>query len=260
MKPRCKTIWTILTLSLLLSTTTTSCCNGKTHTPTPHLITATPETTSIRTSVPTVVEPGLAYGTPCKPPCWRGLIPGQSTHQDVAQAIEQASADGWAESIVDGSSVGGGYSISPSSFTSHGTIDVTMENDVVATIGTSTLSFYYPIGSLVEQFGAPERLYLVSRGATVCSSCEDWEPGKPVPSIPVHLLYPNQGLWFLALIPESGLGCICPEMKVTSFCYYAPITLQDAFTDNYLADLCSSSLKNVAQNDLVEWHGFGGGY
>lgn len=257
MNTKAKTVTVAVTLLICF---VTSCLQKEETlvTSTPHPMTSTPY--PISTPIPTVIEPGLAYGTPCKPPCWRGLIPGQSTRQDVAQAIEQASADGWAESIVDGSSVGGGYSISPSSFTSHGTIDVTMENDVVATIGTSTLSFYYPIGSLVEQFGAPERLYLVSRGATVCSSCEDWEPGKPVPSIPVHLLYPNQGLWFLALIPESGLGCICPEMKVTSFCYYDPITLQDAFTDNYLADLCSSNLKNVAQNDLVEWHGFGGGY
>jgi len=79
-------------------------------------------------------------------------------------------------------------------------------------------------------------------------------------SYPVHLLYPGQGLWFMVLVPESGIGCICPEMKVASFCYYTPVSLHEALQDNYLAELCTSSLNGVTEEDLVEWHGFGGGY
>jgi hypothetical protein len=132
--------------------------------------------------------------------------------------------------------------------------------DTLKTIEGSTL-FYYSVGTLVEQFGDPERLYLVSKGATACRSCEDWElPSYPMPSVPVHLLYSSQGLWFLALVPYSGCGCICPEMQVVSFCYYAPVSVKEALTDNYLADLCSSNLNGIAEEDLVEWHGFGDGY
>ncbi len=212
------------------------------------------------TPIPTVIEPGLAYGIPCKPPCWQGLIPGQSTRQEAAQAIEQLQAEGWADHIVDGSSAFGGYSISPSPFTSHGTIHVTIENNVVTKIHSTTLLFYYPIESMVDQFGAPEGLYLVHRGSTICSSCEEWEPPTELEmSSPIHLLYPGQGLWFLALVPMSGEGCICPEMEVVSFCYYSPRSLQEALNDEYLTTLFVA-LKGATEEDLVEWHGFGGGY
>ncbi len=217
------------------------------------------------TPIPTVVEPGLAYGIPCKPPCWRGLIPGQSTRWDAAQAVEQLQAEGWADHVVDGSSIGGGYSISPSPLTSQGTIHITIEDDIVTRIRCSSpLLFYYPVGTLIEQSGIPEGLYLVSKGSARCSSCEGWEPPEPptapVRSFPVHLLYPSQGLWFLMLVPMSGGGCICPEMKVTAFCYYPPVSMQEALSNNYLAGLCTSVLDEITGEDLDEWHGFGGGY
>jgi hypothetical protein len=215
------------------------------------------------TPIPTVIEPGLAYGIPCKPPCWRGLIPGQSTRQEAAQVIEQLQTEGWTDHIVDGSSVFGGYSISPSPFISHGTIHVTIEDDIVTKIRSTTLLFYYPVGSIVEQFGAPEGLYPLDKGSTICSSCEEWEPPEPpdapVESSPVHLLYPNQGLWFLALVPVSGLGCICPEMPVATFCYYSPRSMREALSDEYLTTLFVA-LEGATEEDLVEWHGFGGGY
>ena len=66
--------------------------------------------------------------------------------------------------------------------------------------------------------------------------------------------------WFLALVPVSGMGCICPEMEVTAFCYYAPMSMQEALTEGLLAGLCASTLTDVTQEDLLEWHGFGGGY
>jgi len=263
MRPRYKTTIVVVILTMLLGTS----CTGAKVTPSPvcrgpQTVPPVPTPEPTTTPIPTVVEPGLAYGVPCRPPCWRGLIPGQSTRQEVAQAIEQMRAEGWAAYIINGSSAGGGYHIFPSLFTMQGSIHVIMDGDIVKKIYGTTL-FYYPIGNLVEQFGGPEGIYLVSSG-TVCSSCEEWSPpdppDAPVMSVPVHLLYPSQGLWFLALIPLDGLGCICPEMKVVSFCYYAPVSMQEALNDNYLADLCAGTLAGVTEDNLVEWHGFGGGY
>ncbi len=213
------------------------------------------------TPIPTVVEPGLAYGIPCKPPCWQGLVPGESTRLDVEQAMEQLRTSGWAHFIDAGPP--GGYFIYPSPFTIHGSIHVAMnDNDIVAAISGTTL-FYYPIGTLIEQFGNPEGLYVVSRGSVVCFSCEEWEHPEPpdasVMSSPVHILYPSQGLWFVALVPLSGLGCICPEMKVVSFCYYSPRSMREALSDEYLTTLFVA-LKGATEEDLTEWHGFGGGY
>ena len=260
MRPRSETIVSVIVVMIFLAI---SCTGGETATPfvtlSPSLTLGPPESTN--TSIPTVVEPGLAHGIPCRPPCWQGLTPSESTAQESAKAMEQLRAIGWANSI-DGD-VSWGYHIYPSAFTTHGSIHVNMNDGIVAKINGTTL-FYYTVGTLVEQFGAPERIYLVSKGGIVCSSCEEWEPSEPptapVMSSPVHLLYPNQGLWFLILVPLSGLGCICPEMKVVTFCYYAPVSMPEALNDNYLADLCAGTLIGVTEEDLVEWHGFGGGY
>jgi hypothetical protein len=48
---------------------------------------------------PTIVDPGLAYGVPCKPPCWYRLTPGTSTRQEASQAVEQLLASGQAVHI-----------------------------------------------------------------------------------------------------------------------------------------------------------------
>jgi len=260
MRPRSETIVFVIVVVIFLAI---SCTGGETATPfvtlSPSLTVRPPEPTN--TPIPTVVEPGLAHGIPCKPPCWQGLIPGESTAQEAEKAMEQLRVSGWADSI-DGD-VSWGYHIYPSPFTTHGSIHVNMNDGIVAKINGSIL-FYYPVGTLIEQFGGPEGLYLVSKGGTVCSSCEEWKPPEPptapVMSSPVHLLYPNQGLWFLTLVPLSGLGCICPEMKVVSFCYYAPISMQEALDNNYLANLCTDVLTGITEEDLAEWHGFGGGY
>lgn len=86
-----------------LSLLGTSCISGQ----------ALPTPWPTSTPILTVVEPGLAYGQPCKPPCWRGLVPGQSTREDAEQAIQQLQASGWA-SYVDGGPPGG-YHIQPGS-------------------------------------------------------------------------------------------------------------------------------------------------
>lgn len=214
------------------------------------------------TPVPTVVEPGLAYGQPCKPPCWRGIIPGETTKQEAAQAIEQVRSSGWASYIAGGPK---GYYIQPLPDTPSGSVSIGFENDVINSI-SGEVTFYYPIGTLIKQFGNPEATYSPGRNqGAIERSCKDWEPpdysAAPVQSVPVHILYPQQGLYFFALVPTSGLGLICPEMKVVSFCYYPPLSLPEALNNDYLVNLCGlDGLKGVTEQDLVKWHGYGSGY
>jgi len=252
---RCKMSVTILVMFL-----TTSCTGGEIVTLRATLLspptTRPPEPTN--TPIPTVIEPGLAYGIPCKPPCWQGLIPGESTAQEAKRAIEQLRTSGWANR-VGGSSEG--YFVEPSPFTTHGSIYVAIEGDIVTEIGGTTL-FYYPVGTLVEQFGGPEGIY-VGSSAKVCSSCKEWEPPDPpnasVMSIPGHLLYPSQGLWFEMLVPLSGLGCICPEMKVTAF-HYSPVMSMPGMLNREYPTVRTDMPSGITEEDMVEWHGFGGGY
>lgn len=216
----------------------------------------TPSFQPTNTPLPTVVEPGLAYGIPCKPPCWRGLVPGQSTGEEAAQAIEQLRGKGWADHI-DGSAVEGGYHVFPSPSTSHGRIDVVIEDNIVTQINGSTLLFYYSVGNLVEQLGPPENLYPTSR-MTVERTCEEWEPpNEPMQNVPVHLLYPSRGLWFLALVPFNGSGLVCPEMKVTTFSYYAPYSITEVLEGKHPLGIYTA-LESATEQDVLDWHGFGG--
>lgn len=227
-----------LAIVLLFGTT----CTSNTVTPTP---------------IPTVVEPGLAYANSCKPPCWQGLVPGQSTGKEAEKSMEQLRASGWA-SHIDGDP-SGGYDIRPSPYTHMGSIQMTISNDTVRRI-YGTIRFDYSVGKLTEQFGDPEWLYVVNGVGKAQRSCADWQaPNIPVPSAPVHVLYPQQGLWFLILVPENGLGLICPEMKVTAFAYYPPRSIGEVLTDKDLTTLIVA-LSGVKEQDLTKWHGFGGGY
>ncbi len=208
--------------------------------------------------VPTVVEPGLAYGEPCKPPCWRGLTPGQSTRADVAKAIEQLRASGWAQSIERGHL---GFFVRPSPFTNQGTVGLYVENDVVARIHGNLL-FDYSLGELVRQLGEPENLYLVYRGGQPRkASCEEHDFKDAIHSGAVVILYPSQGMVFLTSVPYEALGLVCPEMEILTFCYYPPLPISEALKEDYLSNLCGlGALEGATEKDLVKWHGFGSGY
>lgn len=188
------------------------------------------ELNSTYTPVPTVVEPGLAYGEPCKPPCWYGMVPGQSTREDAEQAIRLLRDTQWPEDISGGEPCG--YSIEP------GSIRVTMENEVVSAIN-GQVTFYYPVGTMIEQFGEPEALYVVSPSHnTATGSCDEWEPPSPGAHIlrtPIHVLYPTQDLWFMLLVPVNGLGLICPEMRISAYTYYPGQTVEEALNSDALA-------------------------
>ncbi len=216
------------------------------------------------TPYPTVVEPGLAYGIPCRPPCWRTLTPGQSTRAEAFQVREQLRTDEWVN-YISGTDANDAFIVGPTP-SSRGSIFVIIEQDVVSHIQGSLL-FDYTVGEMLEQFGPPEDLYLFSR-ATVCSACEVWETTSQrfEPALGDALediLYPEQGLWFKVRVPSSGRGCICPDMRIEHFCYHAPLSLEEALTDHQLVDVCwpgRGRYADLSLETVLEWHGFGGGY
>lgn len=210
------------------------------------------------TPIPTVVEPGLTHGYPCKPPCWRDLWPGRSTGQEVEQVMEQLRLDGWAKEIVGNSLEE--YDIWPlSTSTPVGWISVVMDSNTVKTIKSDIL-FDYHLSKVIEQFGAPERVWPPIKSLR-CTSCDNVEfSTDSVWSTRAYLLYPEQGLLFVMQLPPEGKGCMCPDMRIFSFCYYKPLPISEALDNNYLANLCTEGLSGVTEEDLVEWNGFGGGY
>lgn len=216
-------------------------------------------TQSMYQPVPTIVEPGLAYGQPCSPPCGQGLTPGKSTSADAAKAMEQIQASGWAKTI-EGSPITG-FAAYPSPYTMQGTVGVYVENGVVSyTLGN--LLFDYSVGEMVRHLGEPESLYLVYRGGQPHkASCAEHDFKAAIHKGAVVILYPSQGMVFLTSVPYEALGLVCPEMKILAFCYYTPLPVQETLKGDYLADICGlEALRGVTEKDLVKWHGFGAGY
>ncbi len=176
--------------------------------------------------------------------------------------MEQILADGWAERVVGNSNWG--YDIFLQGTDS--ILQVEMDNDIVKTI-SGGIKFDYPLRTMIEQFGPPEGVRSLQK-STQCSVCkgqpfdlETLDPAAEAPrSILLYLLYPEQGLFFWGWILGSRMGCLCPEIKMKMFCYYEPMTMSEAFEDDRLADLCLPVLEEFTEADLVEWHGFGGGY
>jgi hypothetical protein len=216
-------------------------------------------TPSMYAPVPTVVEPGLAYGQPCSPPCWQGLTSGKSTSADVAKTIDQVKASGWAKSVV--LYPGGGFSAYPSPVTIDGSIHVYVESGVVSyTFGN--LLFDYSIGELVHQVGEPENLYSIYRVKQApTTSCAEQDFEHAASTAPVVILHPTRGMIFTTSAPITALGLICPEMEINAFCYYTPLPIQEALKDDYVAKQCGfEGLKSVTEEDLIEWRGFGSIY
>jgi hypothetical protein len=147
-----------------------------------------------------------------------------------------------------------GYNITPSTSPYVGTIGIRLENEVVNRI-SGQVAFDYSVEQMLEQFGEPEWLYVVT-GSPQTRTCSEWQPVAKgsLPSSPVDVYYPEQGLWFEMLVPENGFGLICPEMQITGFVYYSPRSISAALNDEDVA------ITTANEQDLEKWHGFGGGY
>jgi hypothetical protein len=159
------TLLVILLLSACVANGPATAENQATPLPTKQILPSkTPAPT--RTLIPTVVEPGLAYGQPCKPPCFWGLTPGQSTSEDIPQAAEAIRVSKWAAQ-VDEDSASLVVHLSPFSMDE---IWVDTENGVVRTI-SGVLLFDYTVGDMVRQFGPPEGVYPVIKGSMREDSC-----------------------------------------------------------------------------------------
>lgn len=216
------------------------------------------------------VDPGLVYGEPCKAPCWFGLVPGKTTLQELLEIVPRLSTidspydfpkeEGLVPEIIR----------TRLGTATHVYIYIEMDWDkkVLKSINSSTLNFNYPLSQLITQFGEPETVVDTEPGTKIAEPCKEWtslEESASNGSAGI-ILYPRQGLLFTVHVPttmhvRSGDIMLCPEMHVLRFCYYPPMTLQEALMDNRLADLCGKGLERfITEENLVKWHGYGSGY
>ncbi len=207
------------------------------------------------TPVPTVIDRGLAYGEPCKPPCWEGLLPGISTREDVSKTMGNLQQHGEISSF-DCGQVGCTVSRSLDS-AGGGTVIIKIENDVVEQIWGFRIGFSFTAEQLINLMGEPTAVY--SAYSNQDCTCDYTDP-NPMTHTSVHFLYPEQGAWFYSHPPLSQSGCICRNAKIIRFRYFAPMSVSDTLDFLGSQECCVPDLGEIRETDLVEWHGFGSGY
>jgi hypothetical protein len=104
--------------------------------------------------------------------------------------------------------------------------------------------------------GEPEYIYPRSSEAGN-SSCEERQNTGDERRYAKFLFYLQKGALFVVYDTFGEYDLICPDMLVTSFCYFPQMRLESFLRDQDLSNMCVGKLDS---SDLTEWHGFGSGY
>ncbi len=159
----------------------------------------------------------------CDPPCWRGIIPGKSTDQQVQPLVEHMP--GYERRVIqydDGPEVTYGWdSGSTVGYSNWSTI--TTKNGVVKEINILYDKANYTLGDVVDKFGPPEKVEVdqLINGSDVIG------PDGKNNSTATHSLvfhYFTKGLYFSTdYWPSPGNGAE-RNMKVVVYHYATPTT------------------------------------
>lgn len=214
--------------------------------------------TGLATSSGTLVSPPLFnLGEGCSPPCWEGLIPGISIRQEVWDVIEAPLFQQWSEENSYGAD---DYLLikpedDPNTFTM---LILQMNDDIFSSIQGNIDSDIH-IDDVISLIGPPP--YIAPyRPIAECMICDQ----RDYPSIEslelvdvVYLLYPEEGVYFQARVDARDWGCLCPNMRLTRFCYIADRAPMELIDRQVLVDTCSLFVTSV---ETIESHGPWEGY
>lgn len=243
----------LLLAIMLLAITLVSGCGAQ-----PKWFPPTPDPDSTpRAPVPTVVDRGLAYGVPCKPPCWEGLVPGVSTESEVRQTLEHLSEIGQIPEYTCSPRMCGIVGVPG---VPEGWMDIHLQEGVVSRI-QGDVQFDFDVQRLFDLIGEPA--WVGSNGWSNNCTCEKQDTVEPHWAL-VSLVYPERGAEFTLKVRQSQGGCVCPEMQVTWFEYFAPVSSLEGYLDylqkEYAPGNTTPSGLWFQEGTYVEWHGFGPGY
>lgn len=189
----------------------------------------------------------LLTGDPCEPPCWQGLTPGVSTHEEVNEFIRTSrfvnpqTLHVTALRTGDGQRVGVSISWSTTVGRGGGYIDLAVKGGVLNNM------IIYPnydltVGSLLETYGPPERVNVGITGSF-----------GHIPAVGVTLFYPTNGFTAYLELPidDARLG---PDSTVLRLWYSqaAPLEQFLELGKGYLGRTPERWLES-----LREWPGYG---
>ncbi len=195
--------------------------------------------------LPAVVEPtpipadfSLLTGEPCVPPCWQGLVPGESDRDDVERFLRESPMVGaWSVSPDGGAgAIYTWYWAAPPDAAGYMNI-ISVGDEKLRTV------YLHPnaelqLGDLIEIYGEPSALYM-----GISST------GGPTGFI-AYLYFTEIGLRLSISAPvmpegELAMACFSPEMTISEALYFAP--------DDWEATLAASPL---AEAERRNWAGY----
>ena len=190
---------------------------------------------------PTLIDKSVITHEPCAPPCWQGLMPRQSTDEEVLVTLKDLP-------FVDQSSIvySEGYAISWHSSLSNSSADrfgiVSLDEDGFVILVSTPLEYELTLQELISSLGPPD-LFAISR--TRRSNCH-W----------ASMYWLEAGLeaeTHLGLTPQDG-QVVTPDTLVSIVTYFRSATnVEDYLTS--IIDLESDMVLEQSQ-DFHEWDGY----
>ena len=189
----------------------------------------------------------------CAPPCWKGIVPGGTSADQVVRILDDLLSEGEIEGYLK---------LADAHYRAE------LPSDVAVNIGlcdgqVSHLRMNYrgPYGprlyQVIERFGEPEALG-PSRGLTWTGACprDGWDDRlyNTAPSTGIYLLYPSEGVTVRLMVPTGYSGRVCPLMRVVVLIFYPPRSLEQVLQEEGSVAFDGADWN---QNDLIPWPGYG---
>jgi hypothetical protein len=185
--------------------------------------------------------PEVLSTNPCEPPCWYGIIPGETTHEEVLSLLPDLPFIK-PETIQDWYDETG---VHIKSYTGASGVRFHYdEEQIVKVISINTRIRKFTLGDVISAIGSPEKV-LAIQGM-------DSRPG-----LIYYLISPERGIAFGGVIrpfdSRKEQAMIKQEYQVIGLHFFNPELLALVFTDFSI----SSISEEVFRSGLQDWQGFG---
>jgi len=185
----------------------------------------------------TLVANGLLTGEPCGPPCWQGLIPGESTEEEVDRFLRTS---GYVDAhTVSEDGYEGGVAISWQRRGQAGAWNMFDLQDGVLQVMRMYCDSEVVLEQLIDRYGAPDK----------------FEAGLVMLDGPVHtkvdLFYRGLGMMVELRLPGDG-PVLSPDTRVLKVQYFEPAALEEVLATIWLKK--GVSLADLELRWLEDWH------
>jgi hypothetical protein len=188
--------------------------------------------TSYRESV---TDRSLFTGRPCAPPCWQGIIPGETTAEEALQILQSSPYVKKSIETTGSYTLGAIWAYWK---ISSGGVSLGLRDGLVHEISLNT-PYRLTLGEAVEKFGMPEALMVNSAG---------------IPEDPwwmIHIYYPAIGMKF-RVDKQFEDPSLEPSTKISGVTFVAP----QSSLGGLLAELYETYREDYLEHTRP-WRGYG---